>query len=372
MDEQLLIILGALLLLAATVGLWLWRAEAARRADAARTSELHTLARELAQAQAASAGRLDQMAAASAAELAEVRRAVQERLDVVSKQMGESLTQSSTRTAQSLGEITKHLTVIDQAQQNIKELSGQVVGLQNILDNKQARGAFGELQLNDLVAAILPPHAFEMQAGLGNNRRVDCLIKLANPPGPICIDAKFPLEAYHALRAAETELEAKQAQAGFRQAIQKHVADIAERYILPGETADSALMFLPSEAVYAELHANFPDAVERSYRAKVWIVSPTTLMALLNTVRAVLKDARMREQADLIQHEVQKMLADVQRLEKRVDNLQTHFDQAEKDVKQIGITTDKILKRARQIENVELADEPLDLAPEPVAATPAE
>lgn len=372
MDQGLLIVLGAVLLLAAVMGLWLWRAEASRRADAARTGELHALAQQLAQAQAASTGRLDQMAAASAAELAEVRRSVQERLDVVSKQMGESLTQSATRTAQSLGEITKHLTVIDQAQQNIKELSGQVVGLQNILDNKQARGAFGEVQLHDLVAAILPPQAFEMQASLGNGRRVDCLIKLANPPGPICIDAKFPLESYHALRAAETDLEAKQAQAGFRQAIQKHVNDIAERYIVPGETAESALMFLPSEAVYAELHANFADAVERSYRAKVWIVSPTTLMALLNTVRAVLKDARMREQADLIQQEVAKMLTDVKRLGTRVEKLQTHFGQAEKDLKDIDISTTKILKQATRIENVELEDEILDLEPDRIAAGPAE
>ena len=211
-----------------------------------------------------------------------------------------------------------------------------------------------------------------MQASLGNGRRVDCLIKLANPPGPICIDAKFPLESYHALRAAETDLEAKQAQAGFRQAIQKHVNDIAERYIVPGETAESALMFLPSEAVYAELHANFADAVERSYRAKVWIVSPTTLMALLNTVRAVLKDARMREQADLIQQEVAKMLTDVKRLGTRVEKLQTHFGQAEKDLKDIDISTTKILKQATRIENVELEDEILDLEPDRIAAGPAE
>lgn len=362
----------AILVLAAVVAVWIWRIERARQADATRQTDLHALAQQLVQAQATSAGRMDQLAATSAAELAEVRRSVQERLDAVTKQMGESLNQSATRTAQSLGEITKHLTVIDQAQQNIKELSGQVVGLQNILDNKQARGAFGEVQLRDLVSAVLPPQAFDLQASLGNGKRVDCLIKLENPPGPICIDAKFPLESYHLLRAAETELEQKQAQAAFRQAMQKHVSDIAERYIVPGETAESALMFLPSEAIYAELHANFPDAVERSYRAKVWIVSPTTLMALLNTIRAVLKDARMREQADLIQKEVQKMLVDVQRLETRVDNLQKHFDQAEKDVKQIGVTTGKILRQATRIENVELADDEFELTPDRLPASSPE
>jgi DNA recombination protein RmuC len=369
-DPSFLILLAVLLALAVALAIWLWRAEAGRASAQRRQDDLHALIGQLAQQQATAAGRLDQMAAASAAELAEVRKAVQERLDVVANQMGESLNLSATKTAQSLGEITKHLTVIDQAQQNIKELSGQVVGLQNILDNKQARGAFGEVQLYDLVSAILPPTAYEAQATLSNGRRVDCLIKLQNPPGPICIDAKFPLEAYHALRAAATELEVKQAQAGFRQAIHKHVQDIAERYILPGETAESALMFLPSEAVYAELHANFADAVERSYRAKVWIVSPTTLMALLNTVRAVLKDARMREQADVIQGEVQKLLTDIKRLDKRVEALQTHFGQAENDLKQIGISTGKIIRQASRIENVELDDDPLELAP--AEARPAE
>lgn len=370
MEPTVLILLAVLLVFAAVLAVWLWRVEAGRAEARRRQDELHALVGQLAQGQASSSGRLDQMAAASAAELAEVRKAVQERLDIVAKQMGESLTVSSTKTAQSLGEITKHLTVIDQAQQNIKDLSGHVVGLQNILSNKQARGAFGEVQLHDLVSAILPPTAFDTQATLSNGKRVDCLIRLQNPPGPICIDAKFPLEAYHALRSAETELDAKQAQAGFRQAIHKHVQDIAERYILPGETAESALMFLPSEAVYAELHANFADAVERSYRAKVWIVSPTTLMALLNTVRAVLKDARMREQADVIQGEVQKLLADIKRLDKRVEALQTHFGQAENDLKQIGVSTGKIIRQASRIENVELDDDPLEL--EPVEARPAE
>ncbi|TAN59845.1 MAG: DNA recombination protein RmuC, partial [Magnetospirillum sp.] len=206
------------------------------------------------------------------------------------------------------------------------------------------------------VKGVLPPSAYEFQAALGEGRRVDCLLKLPNPPGPIAVDAKFPLESYHALRNARDEAERVQAGRAFATAILKHVRDIAERYIVPGETAESALMFLPSEAVYAELHANFPDVVEKSYRAKVWIVSPTTLMATLNTVRAVLKDARMREQAGLIQKEVRLLLDDIVRLDDRVAALGKHFDQASEDIRQIRISTDKVTKRADRIEEVQMGE----------------
>ena len=190
-----------------------------------------------------------------------------------------------------------------------------------------------------------------------------------NPPGPIVIDAKFPLESYHALRAAEDEVAKTAAARAFTQAIQKHVNDISERYILPGETAESALMFLPSEAVYAELHANFPKVVEQSYRARVWIVSPTTLWALLNTVRAVLKDVHMREQAGVIQTEVHVMLDDVGRLDDRVGRLQRHFDQANEDMRQIRISTEKVTKRGERIESLQLGD---DGAVEEIEPPPAQ
>ena len=312
-------------------------------------------------AQADLGGRLSQMSEQSAAERAELLRTLQERLDGVSKRMGESLEKSATKTASSLGELGKHLNVIDQAQKNISDLAGQVVGLQDILDNKQTRGAFGEVQLENLVTSILPPSAYDFQASLSNQRRVDCLIQLPQPPGPIAVDAKFPLESYHALRNAEDDNQLKAAQRAFRTAIRKHVKDIQERYILPGETADSALMFLPSEAVYAELHANFPETVEQSYRARVWIVSPTTLMATLNTVRAVLKDARMREQAGVIQTEVQKLLDDVRRLDDRTQKLQSHFGQAGKDLELIATSTKKITHRAEKIEDVQLAETEADV-----------
>ena len=312
-------------------------------------------------AQADLGGRLSQMSEQSAAERAELLRTLQERLDGVSKRMGESLEKSATKTASSLGELGKHLNVIDQAQKNISDLAGQVVGLQDILDNKQTRGAFGEVQLENLVTSTLPPSAYDFQASLSNQRRVDCLIQLPQPPGPIAVDAKFPLESYHALRNAEDDTQLKAAQRAFRTAIRKHVKDIQERYILPGETADSALMFLPSEAVYAELHANFPETVEQSYRARVWIVSPTTLMATLNTVRAVLKDARMREQAGVIQIEVQKLLDDVRRLDDRTQKLQSHFGQAGKDLELIATSTKKITHRAEKIEDVQLAETEADV-----------
>jgi DNA recombination protein RmuC len=360
----LVLVLALLLAVAVAVGVALYRLAKNQRGDEDRLQRLADAAAGLATSQAALEGRLKQMSEQTAAERAELTKSLQERLDGVGKQLGESLEKSATRTATSLGELGKHLNVIDKAQRNITDLAGQVIGLQDILDNKQARGAFGEVQLQDLVSAILPPSAYTFQATLGNGRRADCLIRLPDPPGPIAIDSKFPLESYHALRAAKDEGDLKRAQADFRGAIRKHVTDIRERYVVAGETADSALMFLPSEAVYAELHASFLDAVEQSYRARVWIVSPTTLMATLNTVRAVLKDARMREQAGVIQVEVQKLLDDVGRLDKRVDNLGKHFDQAAKDIREIVTSSGKIQRRAERIEEVQIEDDGGDIVPE--------
>jgi DNA recombination protein RmuC len=250
--------------------------------------------------------------------------------------------------------LKERLAVIDAAQKNITELSSQVVGLQDILSNKQTRGAFGETQLADLVKTILAPSTYEFQATLSSGKRVDCLLKLPNPPGAIGIDAKFPLEAYRALREAKDEATTKLAQRDFTTAIRTHVKAIAEKYIVAGETAESALMFLPSEAVYAELHANFPSLVEEAGRLRVWVVSPTTLMATLTTIRAVLRDVNMREQAHVIQKMVGEMLKDMGRLDERVDKLQTHFRQAVEDVAQIRTSTDKVTKRARDITAVEL------------------
>ncbi len=296
----------------------------------------------------------------------EVKRTMNDRLDKVSVRLGESLEKSSEKTGESLEKLKERLAVIDEAQKNITDLSGQMVGLQEILSNKQARGAFGEIQLNDLVSSILPPSAYEFQATMENGKRADCLIKLPNPPGSIVVDAKFPLESYHRLHNAENETEFKKAQSLFKTDMLKHVKDIAEKYIINGVTAESALMFLPSEAVYAELHSSFPDVVEKSYRAKVWIVSPTTLMATLNTVRAVLKDARMREQAGIIQKHVTTLIDDVERLDDRVANLRKHFGQAEKDIDLISTSSRKITSKVDVIEKIQMEEEdPVEDAIEP-------
>jgi DNA recombination protein RmuC len=281
-----------------------------------------------------------------------------EREAALNKTLAEGLQDSTKKTLETMGKVEARLAVIDKAQSNIAELSSQVVSLQDILSNKQARGAFGEIQLNDLVIQVLPPSAYSFQAQLSNNRRADCLLQLPNPPGAIVIDAKFPLESYHALRAATDDGARKIAERGFRDSIRNHIKDISERYILPGETADAALMFLPSEAVYAELHANFSAVVEEGFRARVFIVSPTTLWATLNTVRAILKDVRMKEQAGLIQKEVHILLGDVARIDDRVGKLQSHFDLAVKDMRLIRTSTDKVSKRAERIESVQLEDAP--------------
>ncbi len=323
------------------------------------------------------AGRLDQMATSQAAVqtlLSEqlqaqeraLAKALDERLSRLGGTVGESLSKNATETTKTLTELRERLAVIDAAQANMTQLSTQVVALQDILANKQARGAFGEIQLENLVTAALPPDAYEFQCQVAG-RWVDCLLKLPNPPGPIAIDAKFPLEAYRALISAPDEVQRTLARKQLGSDIMVHVRAIRERYIVAGVTAESALMFLPSEAVYAELHANLPEIVQQSYRERVWIVSPTTLMATLNTVRAVLRDARMREQAHVIQAEVRILLEDVSRLDDRASRLQKHFDQSLEDLRQIRISTDKVTRRAGRIEEVDVGrPEQTQLAPPPV------
>ena len=315
------------------------------------------LADRLAASQAQLDGRLDQMAKEAAATQAELRKALDDRLSDVSKRVGDKLTEQGRNQQTMLDGLKERLVAIDVAQKNIAELSGQVVSLQDVLSNKQARGAFGEVQLENLVRSMLPPSAYSFQAQIGDSRRADCLIVLPNPPGPIVVDAKFPLEGYHALRNADDDAARSQAGRLFSSSVVKHVDDIAERYIVPGETSDSALMFIPSEAVYAELHANFADVVDKSHRKRVYMVSPTTLMATLNTVRAVMRDSRMREQAHVIQAEVRKMLDDVARLDDRVGSLERHFDQATRDIGQIRTSSDKITGRGTKITEIELGDD---------------
>lgn len=301
-------------------------------------------------------GGLTHVSEAAAQSQMKLLHLLEQRLAEVSRGMTESLHGTATRTARSLGELQQRLETIDKAQANIEKLSGNVLSLQDILSNKQTRGAFGEIQLHDIVLKALPSDAFTMQANLSNGRRADCLIHLPNPPGPIVIDAKFPLEAYEAIRRADTPRAVQEAAQQMRVAVRAHVRAIAERYILEGETADGALMFLPSEAVYAELHANFPDLVREGFALKVWIVSPTTCMATLNTMRAILKDARMRAQAGAIRKELAALHGDVERLAERVGNLDRHFAQAAKDVEEIKVSAEKAGKRARRLDNFDFEE----------------
>ncbi len=302
------------------------------------------------------AGGLHHVSEAQAQSQTAMLQLMEQRLSEVQERMNVNLHGSARRTAQSLGELQQRLTAIDKAQENITKLSGDVLSLQDILSNKQTRGAFGEIQLRDIVSKALPSDSYKLQATLSNGKRADCLIDLPNPPGSIVIDSKFPLEAYEQLRGAETQEQLNRAAQMLRLSVRKHIKDIKDKYIIEGETADSALMFLPSEAVYAELHANFPELVRDGFDARVWIVSPTTCMATLNTMRAILKDARMREQAGAIRRELSLLYADVDRLGSRVENLDRHFGQAAKDVAEIKISADKASRRARRLDNFDFEE----------------
>lgn len=277
------------------------------------------------------------------------------RLEALEKRMGENLTDSATKTAASIAGIGERLTVIDEAQKNISALSGQVVSLQQVLSNKQARGAFGQAQMEEIVRDGLPPSLYDFQFTLSNRNRPDCIIRIPGNKALLVIDSKFPLEAFDALRRAGTDEEKKAAFALVRGSVSKHVSDIAEKYLIPGEVQTPAIMFVPSESLYADLHDSFADVIQKAHRANVIVVSPNILMLAINTIQTVMKDARMREQADLIRKEVGALLNDVRLLNDRVTKLQTHFNQADADIKNILISTGKITSRGEKIEKVELA-----------------
>jgi DNA recombination protein RmuC len=288
--------------------------------------------------------------------LATVQLQMQQQLAQMQERTNQTLHGTAQRTTTSLTQLQERLASIDKAQDNITKLSGDVLSLQDILSNKQTRGAFGEIQLNDIVSKALPADSYTMQKTLSNGRRADCLIHLPNPPGPIVIDAKFPLEAYEALHRAQTDWELKSAVANMRTSVRKHIRDISEKYILDGETADGALMFLPSEAVYAELHGKFPELVREGFDARVWIVSPTTCMATLNTMRAILKDARMREQAGEIRKTLRLLHRDVELVVEREGKLDTHFRQAREDLEGIGTAAERAGKRAARLDNFDFEE----------------
>ena len=302
------------------------------------------------------AGGLTHVSEAQAAQQNNMLKLMEARLAAVQEQMTLNLTTNAKTTANSLGELQQRLVTIDKAQDNIQKLSGDVLSLQDILANKQTRGAFGEIQLQEIVSKALPSDAYAWQATLSNGKRADCLIHLPNPPGPIVIDSKFPLEAYEALRNAKTELDTRDAVKFMRTSVKAHIKAISEKYIIEGETADGAIMFLPSEAVYAELHSNFPELIREGFEARVWIVSPTTCMATLNTMRAILKDARMREQAGAIRTALRQLHRDVELVVDRVDKLNTHFTQARKDIEGISTAAERAGKRAHKLDNFDFEE----------------
>jgi DNA recombination protein RmuC len=299
---------------------------------------------------------------------AQLQQTVHERLDAVTARLGESMQMSTKHTAEHLQQLHARLAVIDGAQKNITDLASQVTSLQTVLANKQSRGAFGQARMEMIIQDGLPKDCYEFQATLTNKARPDCVVHLPDGP-PLVIDAKFPLEAVTAFRESKSEDERKLAIARVHTDIAKHVADIAARYLIPGETQDMALMFVPSESIYAELYDSFDDIFQKAYRAKVIIVSPSLLMLAIQVIQQIRRDARMREAAGRILTEVRLLVEDVIRLRDRVTNLEKHFGQANGDIRQILVSTDKIVSRGERIQDVEFADEPpsADILPGPGA-----
>jgi DNA recombination protein RmuC len=330
-------------------------------AQALRADELEQRLIEMMRAQSEATGRVDAMGQALAGRQAEMTRAVSERLDSVTHRVGQSMEQTTRNTMDSLRVLHERLGIIDNAHKNLTDLTSQVTTLRDVLANKQSRGAFGQARMEAIVQDGMPKGSYQFQYTLSSGKRPDCVVFL--PDGrPLCIDAKFPLEAVTALHDARTDDEKKVATHRLRADVMKHVSDIAEKYLIAGETQDSALMFVPSESVYAEIHDGFDDVIQKAYRARVVLVSPSLLMLAIQVMQQILKDARMRDAADQIRTEVLNLGDDLGRLRERVLKLQNHFTQANDDVRQILVSADKIEKRAGRIEELDFskADAPAE------------
>jgi DNA recombination protein RmuC len=334
--------------------------------QAGRADELEERLNEVLRAQSEASGRVDAMGQALAGRQAEMARAVTERLDSVTHRVGQSMEQTTRHAMDSLRVLHERLGIIDNAHKNLTDLTSQVTTLRDVLANKQSRGAFGQARMEAIVQDGMPKGTYEFQHTLSSGKRPDCVVFLPDQR-PLCIDAKFPLEAITSLHDAHTEEEKKVAAQRLRTDIMKHVSDIAEKYLIAGETQDTALMFVPSESVYAEIHDRFDDVIQRAYRARVVLVSPSLLMLAIQVMQQILKDARMRDAADQIRTEVLNLGDDLDRLRERVLKLQKHFADANEDVRQILISADKIEKRANRIEELDFSKtdapaEPLRIA----------
>ncbi|EEA92394.1 DNA recombination protein RmuC [Pseudovibrio sp. JE062] len=320
---------------------------------------------ELVRSQGEMTGRMQTMAEVFGSRQSDLMRVVNDRLDGLGKTLGASVLETHRQTHASLTGLQERMALLDKANKTMGELAGQVTDLQMVLNDKQSRGAFGQGRMEAIIDDALPPTSFSFQSTLSNRSRPDCLIHMPTGAPPLVVDAKFPLEAFAAIKDAETKPELKEAANRFRKDISKHLEDIAGKYLLPGETQDTALMFVPSESLFAEIHEGFPDLTQKAHRLRVVIVSPSLLVLAVQVIQSVLRDARMREQAHLIQAEVGKLLLDVGRLTERVSKLQNHFAQTNKDLDQIMISGDKISNRARKIDEMQLGGK----ASEPVTSS---
>ncbi|WP_439271745.1 DNA recombination protein RmuC [Pseudochrobactrum sp. HB0163] len=361
LSPVLLLSAGGILLLVLLIGLWAGRRNnhailQAQLQSQERAREAEIQMQSLLKSQAEMQGRMQTMAELFGARQAELNKSIRDRLDGMTSHLGRSISEQTRSTHENLTRLQERLAVIDTAQNNIQSLAGQVVQLQAILTNKQTRGAFGQSRMEAIIADGLPIGAYEFQATLSNNMRPDCLVKMPNGTASLVIDAKFPLESWHALKEAKTPEAKRHYEQLFRRDMEMHIRDIAAKYLISGETQDTAFLFVPSESIFAEIHENFEIIIQRAHRARVVIVSPSLLMLSIQVIQSVLKDARMREQAHLIQGEVVRLMDDVARLDERVRKLQNHFSQASRDIDDILISTSKLTRRGAKIEALELGD----------------
>ena len=354
-----LALLGVLLLALLVAALRAGRARAEEAEMALeRSAAMERQLAGLMQVQAEMTGRMQTMSEIFGSRTSDLARLVNERLDSTSQRMGQALEDSRAKTDEGLSKLHERLAVIDRAQSTMTALSSEIVSLQSILANKQTRGAFGQGRMEAIIGDGLAPNAYSFQSTLSNGYRPDCLVSMPNDAPQLVIDAKFPLESWQRIASAQNPEEARQARAGFRSDIGVHVKAISEKYLLPGETQDTAFMFVPSESIFADLHEQFEDVVQKAARARVVIVSPALLMLSIQVIQALLRDVRMREQAHLIQKEVRELLANIARLDERVNKLQSHFTQASADIGHILTSTGKISRRGERIDAMDFEERP--------------
>ena len=322
-----------------------------------RTAEAEARMAEILKAQSEMHGRMASMAEIFGSRQSELNQAIHQRFDTMSNRLGQSMSEQQKSTHENLAKLQERLAVIDTAQSNIQKLATDVVQLQSILSNKQTRGAFGQGRMETIIADGLPMDAYSFQSTLSNGNRPDCIVHMPNDAPDLVIDAKFPLEAWNAIREAADSNEASEAAKRFRRDMEVHIKAISEKYLIAGETQDTAFLFVPSESIFADIHEHHEAIIQRAHRARLVIVSPSLLMLSIQVIQALLKDARMREQAHLIQTEVLRLMEDVSRLDDRVRKLQTHFGQASKDIEDILVSSSKVTKRGQKIEAMDFESE---------------